>query len=236
MRWALTAVISILCPRSFDCACNFAAVQRVAQQHGDGQRADAAGHGRDVAGYFFDRLEIHVAHQTAIGAVDAHVDHRRAGLDHVGGDEFRLADGHDEDVGRAADFGQIVGAAVADRDRGVAARAALHEHDRHGLAHDVAAAQHDHVRAGDFDIVANEQLLDRRGACTAEIAAGLARSGPRSRDEAHRRPLAGLIASSTCVFVYLLGQGELNQDAVDFRIAIEPVDQGQQFGRSGFGF
>ena len=37
--------------------------QRVVQQHGDRQRADAAGHGRDLAGHLADRREIDVAHQ-----------------------------------------------------------------------------------------------------------------------------------------------------------------------------
>ena len=36
-------------------------------------------------------------------AMDAHVDDRRAGLHHVGGDELRLPDGDDQDVGLSRD-------------------------------------------------------------------------------------------------------------------------------------
>ena len=130
------------------------------QQHGHRQQADAAGDGRDLAGHFLDGLEVHVADQPVVGAVHAHVDHHGARLDHVGRDELRPADGHDQDVGLARDRGQVARAAVADGHRGVAAGPLLHEHRRHRLAHDVAAAHDHHVGPGDLDVVPHEQLLN----------------------------------------------------------------------------
>src|SRR5262245_11923872 len=79
--------------------------QRVVQQHCDGHGADAAGYGGNRAGDIDRGGEIHVADwRDAVGhTIDAHVDNGRAGLDHVGFDEARLADGGDEDVGDACD-------------------------------------------------------------------------------------------------------------------------------------
>jgi hypothetical protein len=63
--------------------------QGVGQQAGDGHRADAARHRGDGAGHLGGALVMHVAHQpglaVALDPVDAHVDHRRAGLDPVAG-------------------------------------------------------------------------------------------------------------------------------------------------------
>ena len=198
------------------------------------KQADAAGHGRDLAGHFLDGREIHVAHQPLLRAVHAHVDHHRPGLDHVGRDELRPADGHDENVGRAGDAGQIAGAAVADGHRGVAARAALHEHDGHRLADDVAAAHHHDVGPGDCDVVPQQHLLDAVG-----------RAGQKSRpalhDPAHVLGMEGVDVLERIdglrarVLVDLLRQRQLHQDAVDRRVAVEPVDQGQKLVGGGFG-
>ena len=77
----------------------------VLQQHGDGHRADAAGHRRDAARDFLHRVEVDVAGQLAVGqAVHADVDHAGAGFDHRRGDQFRAADRGDQDVGLARDL------------------------------------------------------------------------------------------------------------------------------------
>ncbi len=65
---------------------------------------------------------------------------------------------------------------------------------------------------------------------------GLARSGPTFCGMEGVDVLQGIDGFEHLVFVYLLGQGELDQDAVHRRIAIEPVDQGEQFAGGGFGF
>ena len=74
----------------------------VAQEHGNGHRTDAAGDGRDPAGARERRAVVHVADEFALGrAVDADIDHRRTGLDHVAADGQRLAHGCDQHVGAA---------------------------------------------------------------------------------------------------------------------------------------
>ena len=50
----------------------------------DGQRTDAAGHGRIGAGQLLDGLGIDVANQLAVGlAIHADVNHSSAGMDEI---------------------------------------------------------------------------------------------------------------------------------------------------------
>ena len=66
--------------------------------------------------------EVDVSAQSVVGAVDPDVDHGRPGLHVLGGDQLRHPDRGDQDIGPAADGGQIPGAGVADRDGGVTAQ------------------------------------------------------------------------------------------------------------------
>ena len=52
-----------------------------------------------------------------LGAVDADVDHRRAGLQPLARDHLGPADRGDDDIGAADDVGQVAGAAMRDRYR-----------------------------------------------------------------------------------------------------------------------
>ena len=103
-------------------------------------------------------------------AIDADVDERRAGLDHLRSDEAGAADGGDQNVGLAGDRRQVARFGVANRHRRVLVQ---QQHGR-GLAHDVAAA-HDHrMLAGDGNVAALENLNDaRRGAGRQRRPAGL---------------------------------------------------------------
>ena len=139
-------------------------LHRVAHQHGDGQRPHAARHRRDRSGDFRD-ARMNVAHQHGaflaelrqlrrkirkdalrlgcIGdAIDAHIDHRRAGTHPTGLDHGRAADRRDHDVGAAHDVGQVARLRVADRHR----RVGMHQQQRHRLSHNVAAPHDDGVR------------------------------------------------------------------------------------------
>ena len=74
-------------------------VDNIFHEHGDGQETDAAGDRRDGTGDIFDGLEVDVTDELLRrDAVDADIDDRRAGLDHVSRDEVRAADCRDEDV------------------------------------------------------------------------------------------------------------------------------------------
>ena len=112
----------------------FGGFQRIGKQHGDGHRADAAGHRRDRAGDFLDAVEVDVAAELAVRqTVDADVDDDGTGLDHVGGDELRTTDGSDQHIGAFRVEGKILRLRMADRDGG----AGLQQQHRHRLADDV---------------------------------------------------------------------------------------------------
>src|SRR3954469_19653020 len=57
--------------------------ERVLEQHRNRHLAHAAGHRSDRARLRLDRLEVDVALQAVVGAVDAHVDHGHAVAHHV---------------------------------------------------------------------------------------------------------------------------------------------------------
>ncbi len=106
-------------------------------------------------------------------AIDADVDYGGAGPDVIRGDVGGAADGGDQDVGLAAHLGQVPGARVADGDGGVL----VQQHQCHGLADDVAAAQDYGVLAGHGDLIelqhfdnAGGRAGARRGAARDQVA------------------------------------------------------------------
>ena len=123
------------------------------EQHGDGHRADPAGHGGDQAGALGRGAEGDVAD---VARVVAGVDHDRAGLDPLAPDQLGPTDGRDHDVGLGHELGQPAGLGVADGDGGVAAE----QQHRGGLAEDRTAADHHHVLAGDGHLVGVQQRDD----------------------------------------------------------------------------
>ena len=107
----------------------FGGAHGVLQKHGNGHRTDPAGIGRDLSRDGLDAGKINIARQTpaAFGgrirdAVDSHVNHDRAGLDHVRLDKFGRTEGGDQNIGPAAMGGNVARLGMADRDRGAGVR------------------------------------------------------------------------------------------------------------------
>ena len=92
-----------------------------------------------------------------------HVDNHRSFLDHIGGDEFGLADGYDQDIGGATQFGQIFSAAVSNGYGGITGIGIARHQYRHRCSHVIAAAKHDTVLAFSLDLVAPQQFHDAIG-------------------------------------------------------------------------
>ena len=120
-------------------------MEGVFHEHGNGHGADAAGDGGNGGGVGGGFVEGDVAGEAEAGlfggiryAVDANVDDDGSGFDPFTTDHFGAADGGDENVGAAADGGEILGARVGDGDGGVGTFGEKEE--RHGLADDHAAA------------------------------------------------------------------------------------------------
>src|SRR5579859_6647432 len=127
-----------LCPREFRdfiAAAEFCGFDGVEHQHGDGEWADAAWNGRQCACDLGD-FWMNVAHQGgaflaegffALGVageetlelrgigdgVHPDIDHGGAGFDEVAGDHSGAPDGGHQNVGAAADSGQVVRFRVA---------------------------------------------------------------------------------------------------------------------------
>src|SRR5260221_6832461 len=141
--------------RQGDAAPQAGSVQRVLEQAGDRHRADAAGHRRDRPGDGERLGEGDVAddaplaglpYSGALDAVDADIDHRRARLEPGAADEFRPADRGDDDIGAAAQFGQIAAARMRHRDGAALAQ----QQQRHRLADDVRAAEDERIQPGEI--------------------------------------------------------------------------------------
>src|SRR5581483_8740199 len=128
---------------------------RIDQQHGHGHRPDAAGHRRDVGRLLAHALEVDVADELAVGqAVDADIDDHGAGLHHLRQDQIGHAGGDDQHVGEQRELREVTGRGVTD----AYGRVALHQHQRHRLADDVAGADHDDVLPLDRNAFVLEQL------------------------------------------------------------------------------
>ena len=146
-----------------------------------------------------------------------------------------FADGGDEDVGAAAEAGEVAAAAVGHGDGGVAPGALGHEEQREGLAHDHAAPQHHDARAFGGDVVFEEEALAAQGGAGDEAARVLEGElgdvfGVEAVDV-----LAGVDGADDGGFVDVAGRRALHQDAVDGGVGVELADHGEQFLLAGGG-
>ncbi len=214
----------------------------IGDEHGDGHGADAAGDWGDGGAARGDVGEVDIADDAVavfggwVGdAVDADVDDDGTVFDEVSGDEFRAADGGDEDIGVAADGGEVAGAGVGDGDGGVAAFAAGHEEEGEGFADDHGAADDDDAGSGGFDAVFDEEPLAAEG-CAGDEGGGVfeGETGDILRVEA------------VDVFVWADGaddgglvnvgwRGGLDEDAVDGGVGVEVGDDGEEIVLRGGG-
>ena len=114
---------------------------------------------------------------------------------------------------------------MADGDGGVL----LQEHEGHGFAHDVAAANHNRVFAAQVVVNAFEHFH-----------AAIRCAGPKARLPHHERTRAadmktihifeGRNGFDHLVGIDVVGQGQLNQNAMNSRVLVEGRHAGQQLG------
>ena len=122
----------------------------MACKNGARHGADAAGNGGDGLDDGLDLGKAGVAAEVAVRAnVDADIQHDLTGAHALRADHTGLTGGDDEDIGLAADVGQVLAAAVADGHGRVLGK--QQQGDR--LADDQAAADDDHALALDGPIV-----------------------------------------------------------------------------------
>jgi hypothetical protein len=221
---------------------HFGGANSVGHEHGDGEEANAAGNGGvgtgefeglgvDIADddraalgegsfAFFVAGEVAVELFAGVDAIDANVDKGYAGLDHLRSDVAGAADGGDEDVGLARDLCEVFRFGMADGNSCILVQ---QEHGG-GLADDVAAAHNDSMLAGDRKATALENFDDACGRAGREgWTAGL-QAACIHRVEAV--DVFGWIDGVEELFgVDLGGEGELDEDAVDFVAVVEGSDE-----------
>ena len=156
---------------------------------------------------------------------DADIEHDRAGLDPVTANQSGLADRNRQDVGLRDMAGEIPREAMADRDGGAGQQQFQRQRpaDMVGCADDhrmLAADRHTDMPQQRHHAVGRGRTQDRHA--LAEAAEGI---GVKAIDILDR-----IDALDDCGFVDVRRQRQLDEDAVDIVIEIEPVDQCQQFG------
>ena len=166
---------------------------------------------------------MHVARETVVGARDADVDHRRAGLDHVGGDEVRDAHADDDDVRLASDRAEIRGSRVADRHRRVPAEQKVSDR----LTDDLASADDGCMTALDLDAVLVEQHHHAGGCCRQEGRAAEVEAPGARRVEAVD-VLALVDGREHPALVEVLRHGQLHEDPVDRVVCVQTLEHGEQ--------
>ena len=171
----------------------------------------------------FDVADDAVAALTALvgDAVDADVDDHGTGFDHVGGDKFGFADGDDEDVGGAGEFGEVLCAAVAEGYGAVEPFAGEEVCD--GCADDVAAADDHAVFTGGFNSVAFEEGADAHGGGGDEGVFAKNHAADVDGGEAVDIFVGG-DGVDDVLLVDVFGKGQLDYESVNFWVIVEELD------------
>ena len=146
----------------------------------------------------------------------------------VGAEKMGTPDCGDYDVRRAGDGGQVFRARVGDGHGGIAARAALHEKERHGFSDNHAPAHDDRVFASGFDAGFLKE------ADAAERSAGNKSSGILERElgDIHGVETINIFAwidgADDRGFVDLWRGRGLDEDSVDGGVGVEFFDEGEK--------
>ena len=143
-------------------------------------------------------------------------------------DEFRLADGADQDVRLLHEFGEVLGLAVADGHGAVG----VQKHHRHRLTEDGAAADDYGVLAGKRDVVGLEESHDA-GRCCAAVGFFTHRHAAKAEAGHAIDVFAGVNRFEGGTFVDVSRYRVLQEDAVHVRVFVEFLDFVEEFLRRG---
>src|SRR3954447_20346540 len=242
-----------LCARKFRDALpapHLSSFHRVEHEHSDGQRAYSARDGGDRSGNFGD-LGMHVADQRGSflpkalfpphisgeellefcgisDGVHADVEDSCARLHVVTGDHTGASDGGNEDIGSAADSGQVTSLRMADGDGGVRID------QEHGcrFANDVATANDDRFLSSNRN-VATLQNFDDTGRRTRY------KSGTLRREiaDVHRMEaihvLRGVDRQQNPLGIHLGRKWKLDKDAINVVAMVELAYEPEEFVGAG---
>ena len=207
----------------------------VGDEAGDGHGADAAGDGGDGTGDLGGLFEGDVAADVVLAVVaedagGADVDDDGAGAYPAAADEAGLADGGDEDVGGLADGFDVAGVDVGLGDGGPVGE----EECGHGLADDVGVADDDGVGAGEVgaDGVDDHHAAERGAGDEAVRALDEAAcvDGMQAIDV-----FGGVDGGHDAERADVVGERELDEDAVDVVAEVEGLDEVEHAAFGGVG-
>ena len=190
-------------------------------EHARGHAANAARDGSDGVDNRLNRVEIGIAAQVArLVNVNAHIEHRLAGMEEIATVRLCAARGKNHDIAFAHDGRQIARTRVA---RGYR-RVAIEQKHAHGLANNQAAPHDNHALACDGNVIRIEHFN-----------AGGSRAGSISGTSAREHRSHGAAANAVHVFrgieriangflVELGRQRAEHEAAVNRRIGVHPGD------------
>mmetsp|Transcript_15525 Transcript_15525/g.33698 ORF Transcript_15525/g.33698 Transcript_15525/m.33698 type:complete len:222 (-) Transcript_15525:405-1070(-) len=208
--------------------CMLSPFQGVAQQHGNRHGAHTTRHWGDVRRLLRSLLIRHVPHQPVallaagvIHGVDAHVNDCCPGLDPRALHHLGLTACSNHNVRLSADLLSVGCPGVHHGDGGIA----VLEQQGRWQAHDVGAAHHHGPLAGNGDLVALQQLNAALGCAGHEQ--GVAPPHGQAADVLGVEAVHILLDADGVqdgLLVDVLGQRQLDQDAVDLGVSVVPLD------------
>src|ERR1700687_3320634 len=194
---------------------------RVLHQHGDGHRPHTARNGRDERGAFLGGGELDVSDEaTAVGPVDADVDHHTTRPNPVAADHLGAPDGGDQHTCTPYLVREVARARMTHRQR----RVTLQEHEGHGLTDERAAPSDHGARAFQFDAGAVDEPHDAQGRARPHTLAALDQTRLAEGVQAVN-VLRRIDRFNDDVGVDVPRQRQLYENAVDVTALIQRLDQ-----------
>ena len=160
----------------------------------------------------------------SLDPVDADVEHRGARLDPIALDHLGLPDRRDHDVAAADHVRQVLRPPMSDRHRAIG----IDEQLGHGPADDVRTADHHRFEPAEIAklILQQHQATQRRAGHEAVQAYA---QPPGVDDVEPIDVFVRIDRGDHLPFVHVLGQGQLDENAVHVRIRVESDNAFEQF-------
>ena len=192
----------------------------------DRHQAHAPRNGCNVAGFWGYLVEFYVAFEgkTALfGGIrhffQPYVNHYGSVLHHVSSDETWPTESCNQDVGGAADFGQVLGFRVRQRHGAVAGVVVALHQDRHGQTHNLASAYHHTMFAAGWNVVAFQHFQNSLWRC--RDISGQPFCHPANVSGVETIHVFGRINGlHYAVGIHVFGQGELHNQPVHIGVVI----------------
>src|SRR5579872_5336819 len=157
--------------------------------------------------------------------INANINHGCAGLDEVACHHARTANGGDQNIGTAANRGQVFCFGMANGHGGVG----VEQQHGYGLADDIAAANDDGFLSADRNVAALQNFHASGGRAGHQARALRGKVADVHGMEAVH-VFGGIDGEENFLGVHVRGQRQLNQNSVNIVADVESVNQFEQLG------